>query len=205
MAFGDGEYIRTLLSAMLDVLHKFAAPTGTRGSVLLMAGGLVVLGFLFIAFVFRSAIVGDLAPVANARSPIPRVLLPPERAQPLASVPLERATRRGEDAFTTARAAARRAGPGLDAALDQLRGAGFDVRILHSDASSKLLRAYACPSCLQSGDAPGCEHERGLLAGAFESATGAHAKVHEVACARAGAAHCEFVVEHGALPLGVAT
>ena len=41
--------------------------------MLLMTGGLVILGFLFLALLFRSAIVGDLAPVANAQRPLPHL------------------------------------------------------------------------------------------------------------------------------------
>ena len=190
MAVGDGSMVRAGLDAVLDLLHKFAAPTGERGSVLLMSGGLIVLGFLFLAFLFRSAIVGDLAPVANARLPTPRAILPPmsEPVVALRSIP--------PDAFDAGREAGRTSSPLIDRAFEQLRKNGVDARILQSNMHWKLVRAYACASCAQGEHARGCEFERGLLAGAFESMTGDLAKVHETACAARGDAYCEFEIRH---------
>lgn len=190
--FGDGAIIRAGLDALLDLLGKFAAPTGERGSVLLMSGGLIVLGFLFLAFLFRSAIVGDLAPVANARAPTPRILPPPRDTRaPLAARAIP------QRAFDAGRSAGRGAEPALDAAFDHLREQGADARVLQSNAHWKRVRIYRCSSC-QHGVRE-CEYERGLLAGAFERITGELAKVHESACAAQGAAFCEFDVRHAAI------
>lgn len=187
--FGDGAIIRAGLDALFDVLGKFAAPTGERGSILLMSGGLIVLGFLFLAFLFRSAIVGDLAPVANARAPTPRILPPPRDARaPFAARAIP------PRAFDAGRSAGRGAEPSLDAAFAHLREHGADARILQSNASWKRVRVYRCSSC-QHGTRE-CEYERGLLAGAFERVTGELAKVHEATCATRGDAYCEFDVSH---------
>lgn len=192
MAFGDGSVVRAGLDALLDLLHKFAAPTGERGSVLLMSGGLIVLGFLFLAFLFRSAIVGDLAPVANARAPAPRVLMPPASAP----VPSRKIARRG---FEAGREAGRQASPIADRAFGYLREHGVEARILQSNAHWKVIRLYACQSCASHEAQAGCEYERGLLAGAFEALTGDLAKVHEMVCVSTGAPHCEFEVRHAPL------
>ena len=201
MAFGDGTIVRKVLGAIVAFLGDFAAPTGARGSILLMAGGLVVLGFLFLAFLFRSAIVGDLAPVANARAPIPRVTLPPRadaapRAPPKPSPPLPQ----GAD-FTSGRQRGREAAEGLDAIFEVLRAQGTEARILESGALRKRVRLYRCASCSAGVSAKrgGCDHERGILAGGFEALTGELAKVHETACASTGASHCEFEVHHAPL------
>ena len=190
MAVGDGSMVRAGLDAVLDLLHKFAAPTGERGSILLMSGGLIVLGFLFLAFLFRSAIVGDLAPVANARLPAPRAILPP-LSQPVVALRTIPA-----NAFDAGREAGRTSSPLIDRAFEQLRKNGVDARILQSNMHWKHVRVYACASCAREHNAPGCEFERGLLAGSFESMTGDLAKVHETACAARGDPFCEFEVRH---------
>lgn len=190
MAVGDGSMVRAGLDAVLDLLHKFAAPTGERGSILLMSGGLIVLGFLFLAFLFRSAIVGDLAPVANARLPTPRAILPP-LTEPVAS-----ARSIPADAFDAGREAGRTTSPLIDRAFEQLRKNGVDARILQSNMHWKHVRVYACASCAQGRATAACEFERGLLAGSFESMTGDLAKVHETACTARGDAYCEFEVRH---------
>ena len=201
LAFGDGEMVRKVLGAMVGLLRDFAAPTGSRGSILLMAGGLVVLGFLFIAFLFRSAIVGDLAPVANARAPIPRVVPPPKPgADSMGSTP---AALKGDGGFTSGRERGREKGPeGIDGIFETLRAQGTEARILQSGALWKRVRVYRCASCAAGVSAKrgGCDHERGILAGGFEAMTGELAKVHETACVAHGAAHCEFEVHHA--PLG---
>lgn len=194
LAFGDGTVVRSVLGALVGFLRDFASPTGSRGSILLMAGGLVVLGFLFLAFLFRSAIVGDLAPVANARAPIPRVALPPRPgAEGAPAKPL------GPSAdFTAGREAGRGASSGLDGVFDVLRAQGSEARILESGALRKRVRLYRCASCAAGAARKrgGCDHERGILAGGFEALTGELAKVHETACAAMGAEHCEFEVQH---------
>jgi hypothetical protein len=195
VAFGDGAVVRSVLGAIVGFLRDFASPTGSRGSILLMAGGLVVLGFLFLAFLFRSAIVGDLAPVANARAPIPRVALPPrpgaEPGKPL---------RAGLD-FGAGRETGRGAAEGVDSVFDVLRSQGSEARILESGALRKRVRLYGCASCAAglASKRGGCDHERGILAGGFEALTGELAKVHETACVAAGADHCEFEVQHAPL------
>ncbi|MEA3201046.1 MAG: hypothetical protein QOE90_2474 [Thermoplasmata archaeon] len=195
LVLGDGTYVRDGLSAMVDFLHRYAAPTGARGSVLLMAGGLLVLTFLFTAFLFRSTIVGDLAPVANARRPLPRARLPGER--PRAAAGPARAT---PVPFDAARKLGHESATGLDEAFDELAGMGVEARIVQSRATQKLVRLYACASCAQGGAGiSGCEHERGLVAGVFERLSGELAKVEEVACAARGAPHCEFEVRHAPL------
>lgn len=198
----------------MDFLHRFAAPTGARGSVLLMTGGLIVLGFLFMAFLFRSAIVGDLAPVANARSPMPRAALPPivaaaPRAAPQQALPPE--------PFKVGREAGRQAGATLDEALDKLSTLGADARILQSGATWKRIRLYGCLTCEHERGREGCEHERGLLAGAFETLTepprrfqrwrrrrapDEQVQVREIACSAHGMAFCEFEVRHPPLRRG---
>lgn len=182
MAIGDGEIVRVVLDAMVAFLRGFASPTGARGSVLLMTGGLVVLGFLFLAFLFRSAIVGDLAPIANANRPLARALLPPRwspGAAPAAA---------SGDEFSRARALARKAHPTLDGVFALLAKEGAQVRVMQSGATRKLVRVYA--------SALPCERVRGLLAGGFESLTGELAKVDEVHCRAMGSSCCEFDVRH---------
>lgn len=196
LALGDGAIVRAFLEGLVDFLHRFASPTGARGSILLMSGGLIVLGFLFLALLFRSAVVGDLAPVANARAPIPRVHLPGRAPPPKRAIAPPPPGARGFDA---ARAAGASAGSTLDEALDALRSAGLDARVVQSHASWKRLRLYRCGSCdAQAGD---CERERGLLAGVFEGLTGQPVQVEEGSCRGAGFPACEFDVRHGALPL----
>lgn len=195
MAIGDGSIVRAGLDAFLDLLHKFAAPTGERGSILLMSGGLIVLGFLFLAFLFRSAIVGDLAPVANARIAAPRALLPETAAATLRSArPIP------PDAFGAGRAIGSSARTPIDSAFDHFRKAGVDARMIRSNMHWKQVRIYACASCAQGTNGAGCEFERGLLAGAFESMAGDLCKVHETACVARGDPHCEFEVRHAPLP-----
>lgn len=194
MAVGDGSFVRAGLDALLGVLHKFAAPTGERGSILLMSGGLIVLGFLFLAFLFRSAIVGDLAPVANGRIAAPRALLPPSASDP----PLARRAIPSE-AFDAGRELGRKGGGVVDRGFEQLRTNGVDARILQSNMHWKHIRLYDCASCAQRESARGCEFERGLLAGMFESMSGDLAKVHETACAARGDAYCEFEIRHARL------
>jgi len=191
---GDGSFVRAGLTGLVDFLHRYAAPTGARGSVLLMTGGLVVLGFLFTAFLFRSTIVGDLAPVANARRPLPRAILPGEKRRVdaptpgVSPVPFEAARKLGHES-----------GGSLDEAFDALALMGVEARILQSPATGKIVRLYRCASCASGQPPIGCEHERGLLAGAFERVTGDLAKVHERACAAQGAPYCEFEVHHAPL------
>lgn len=197
-AVGDGAFVRAALEGLIEVLKRFAAPTGARGSVLFMWGGLIIIGFLFITFLFRSAIVGDLAPVANARSPAPRVVLPgnrpPAGARDLLLPPQRDRT------FERGRAVGRDAGTRLDQALAALHAAGFDVRITLSGPQHKRIRAYRCPDgCGAGGSVGSCEYARGLLVGAFEAVTGDVAKVEEIACSGAGAGHCEFDVRHAPL------
>lgn len=190
LAVGDGSIVRAVLAAVVDALHRVAAPTGARGSVLLMTGGLIVLGFLFLAFVFRSAIVGDLAPVANARAPLPRVRHPaPKEGRASARYPTA-------EPLAAGRRLGREAPDALDPGLDRLREHGADMRILQSDERRKRVRVYACPSCEAGANAHGCEYERGLLAGLFENLSGELARVHEAECRAHGAEHCEFEVAH---------
>ena len=189
--------MRAALEALVGFLKRFAAPTGARGSVLFMWGGLIIIGFLFLTFLFRSAIVGDLAPVANGRTPIPRALLPGKPAPggvPALVPPAGKGAR-----FEAGRAAARDVEGGLDQALATLHASGFDARILLSGRESKRLRAYRCPACAAEGEGA-CEYARGLLAGAFEAVTGELAKVEETACRREGAPHCEFEGRHAPFP-----
>lgn len=194
LVLGDGGFVRAGSAALVDFLHRYAAPTGARGSVLLMAGGLLVLGFLFTAFLFRSAIVGDLAPVANARRPLPRAILPGERRANLLEArgvaPVE---------FDAARKLGFETGATLDESLDALAAMGIEARVLQSRGTLKRIRLYRCASCASGQPPIGCEHERGLLAGAFERLTGDVAKVHEVACVAQGAHYCEFEVRHAPL------
>lgn len=194
MALGDGSVVRNALGALVDFLHRFAAPTGTRGSVLLMTGGLIILGFLFLAFLFRSAIVGDLAPVANGRLASPRALLPATDVPTLAHV---RAIPPAP--FESGREIGRQARAGVDTAFDLLRRNGVEGRILRSNMHWKSIRLYACASCAQGANAHGCEFERGLLAGAFERMSGDLCKVHETACVARGDPFCELEVRHAPL------
>src|SRR5581483_851215 len=193
VVLGDGSFVRDGLRALLDFLHRYAAPTGARGSVLLMAGGLLVLAFLFTASLFRSTIVGDLAAVANARRPLPRARLPDERppakvAATAAPVPFDAARRLGHESAI-----------GLDEAFEELAALGVDARIVQSRATRKVVRLYRCATCAMARAPVGCEHERGLLAGAFERLTGDLAKVEEIACRARGAPCCEFEVRHAPL------
>lgn len=186
MAIGDGAVVRAALDALLSALHRVAQPTGARGSVLLMTGGLIVLGFLFMSFLFRSAIVGDLASSAHARAPSPRALMPD--ARPIARArPLP---------FEAAREKGRSSPRALDAALDHVRVEGADARVIRSGVDWKIVRLFSCSSCNAGANGAGCEHERGLIAGAFEAVAGDLAKVHEIACVSQGARHCEFEVRH---------
>lgn len=190
---GDGAIVRAALDAMVEFLKRFAAPTGARGSVLFMWGGLIIIGFLFMTFLFRSAIVGDLAPVANGRTPMPRVLLPGMRSsvQPL------RLASSADRSFDGGRLAARDGRPrDIDAALGALHASGFDARVVLSGPEHKRVRAYLCPACGEGSDLFGCEYARGLLAGAFEAITDEVTKVEEVACRHERAPYCEFIVHH---------
>lgn len=159
-----------------------------------MTGGLVVLGFLLLAFVFRSAIVGDLAPIANARAPTPRARLPPPPAS--ARVPVRPLPPKP---FAAGREAGRGAPPTLEGAFETLLMHGADARLLESDGARKRVRLYQCLTCQHGRHAGGCEHERGLLAGAFEAMTGDLAIAEEVACRGRGDEHCEFEVRHAPL------
>lgn len=182
--------VRAGLELLLDALHQIAQPTGTRGSILLMSGGLIVIGFLFLALLFRSAIVGDLAPVANARAPVPRVALPPIGPRRAVATPAHARS------FDEGRERGRKVKGPLDVALESLREHGLEVRLLHSGEMVKRVRLYGCGSC---GRASSCEFERGLLAGAFETLTKAPTRIHETRCAMSGAQHCEFEVHHAAM------
>lgn len=194
MPFGDGAIVRKGFDVLVDFLHRFAAPTGTRGSVLLMTGGLIILGFLLLALLFRSAIVGDLAPAANGRAPTRRALLPPAdaRSSPTHALPA--------GGFEAGRSAGAKLDDGtLDAAFDLLRERGADARILQTRERWKRIRIYRCLSCDRGASARGCEHERGLIVGAFEALSGNLAKAHEVSCRASGAPYCEFDVSHAPL------
>lgn len=183
---GDGAIARAFLDLLVDFLRNYAGPTGARGSILLMAGGLVVLGFLFMIFIFRSAVVGDLASTSNQRGRAPSALMPPRQA------PLRIAVG-ATDAFGEGRQMARQATGGLDEMLGAMTGLGLGApRILRARAENMHLRVYA------EGDAGGatCEQVRGYLVGALESLLGAPVKVDESACRASGAAHCEFMVRH---------
>lgn len=193
MALGDGAVVRAVLEFVVEFLRRFASPTGARGSILLMTGGLVVLGFLFLAFTFRSAIVGDLAPIANARAPLSRVKDPPTGRVQVNTHP---APIRDGDAFGDGRILGRKPRVDLDEALEALARLGSEARILENGATRKRIRLYRCASCASGAGAHGCERERGFLAGTFEESTGQLAKVDEVACASRGAPHCEFEVRH---------
>lgn len=193
MAVGDGAGVRALLDVLVELLRRFASPTGARASILLMTGGLVVLGFLFLTFTFRSAIVGDVAPVANARAPIPRSKVPPTGRPAVARVA---APVLDSHAFSDGRILGRKDRRDVDAHLDALAQLGADPRVIESGATRKLVRLYRCGSCAAGDGAGGCERERGFLAGAFEAITGQLAKVDEVQCASRGGAYCEFEVRH---------
>ena len=196
MALGDGAVVRAVLDALVEFLGRFASPTGARGSILLMTGGLVVLGFLFLAFTFRSAIVGDVASTANGRGRMPRVKDPPTGTVVVARVqsPIPDA-----EAFADGRLHGRKPRADLDLALEALAQSGSDARILESNATRKRVRLYRCGSCANGDAGEGCERERGFLAGAFETLTGQLAKVEEVACASKGAPYCEFEVRHAVM------
>lgn len=201
MVVGDGTIVRAALDALLGLLRNFAAPTGTRGSILLMSGGLIVLGFLFLAFLFRSAIVGDLAPVSNARVATPRSMLPSATASLVTVTPQIPA-----HAFDRGRDIGAKAPSTFDGAFDALRGHGVDARIMQSNGTWKRVRVYRCVSCLASQrgtrewspipQAEGCEFERGLLAGALEAVTGDLVKAHETSCVARGDPYCEFDLRH---------
>lgn len=196
MALGDGAVVRAVLDALVEFLGRFASPTGARGSILLMSGGLVVLGFLFLAFTFRSAIVGDLAPTANGRARMPRVKDPPTGTVLVAPVQLPAPD---ADAFGDGRLHGRRPRRDLDEAMEALAQIGSDARVLESNATRKRVRLYRCGSCAAGDASVGCERERGFLAGVFEALTGQLAKVEEVACAAKGAPYCEFEVRHAVI------
>lgn len=107
--------------------------------------------FLFLALLFRSAIVGDLAPVANPRRPLPRARLPPSGAamrarQTPRPAPTASAKR---DEFSVARALARKAHPTLDGAFALLAHEDADARVMQSAAMHELVRVYASrvPCC----------------------------------------------------------
>lgn len=155
-----------------------------------MTGGLIVLGSLFLSFVFRSAIVGDLASAALARPPTQRAMLPGTTTAPSALV---------RD-FEAARERGRAAPARLDDALDHVRTQGVDARIVGSSAERKHVRVYGCASCARGENELGCDHERGLLAGAFEAIGAELARVHETVCQRDGDAYCEFEVKHAPHP-----
>lgn len=194
MALGDGAIVRSVLDAFVGFLHRFAAPTGARGSVLLMTGGLIILAFLLLALLFRSAIVGDLAPSSNGRVPSPRALMPPRAPRGPPSTPLS------PGGFAAGRATGASLGAvTLDVAFESMRLHGADARILQSGETWKRVRLYRCLTCQHGAHARGCEHERGLLAGAFEAITGELAKVHETACSTQGVAFCEFEIRHAPL------
>lgn len=188
MVVGDGSLVRRSLDALVEFLRIFAQPTGARGSVVLMSGGLILLGFLFLAFVFRSAIVGDLAPIAHARPASPRAKLPPALAP---RDPTRRGTPR---AFEDGRDVGRGVPVALDDALDALRAQGLDARVLQTRDGWKRVRAYRCGTC-DLAEAR-CDFERGLLAGAFETLSGDIPTVRETTCRSAGGLHCEFEVRH---------
>lgn len=183
--------MRAGLDQIVEFLRLFASPTGARASVLMMTGGLVVLGFLFLVFVFRSTIVGDIAPRANGRRIMARARLPlPAPLAPTRGAP-ERPS------FQSARQLGRSAKPTLDSVFETFLKNGVDARIIQSQATWKRIRVYRCPSCAAELDA--CESERGLIAGAFETLTSQLAKVEETACVAHGAAYCEFDVRHATL------
>lgn len=172
------------MDAFVGLLRNYAGPTGARGSVLLMSGGLVVLGFLFTVFIFRSAVVGDMAPAANRRGPAPAALMPPERPPPVRFASLE------ADGFAAGRQLGRKAPADLDGALGAMPGHGLGApRILQAGSQWMRVRVYA------SGDAR-CDVVRGYLAGALERLVGPPAKVDETCCRSRGAEHCEFVIRH---------
>jgi hypothetical protein len=150
-----------------------------------MSGGLVVLGFLFLTFIFRSAIVGDLAPTANERGAPPTARMPPVEP-PYVRVPAS------HDEFSAARQLARKAPRSLDAALETMGAQGLgEPRILQATAESTRIRVYA------RGHG-GCDAMRGYLVGAFEGLVGAPVKADEVACRRTGEPDCEFLLRHPA-------
>jgi hypothetical protein len=184
MPVGDGETVRMALDALVQGLRVFASPTGARASILLMTGGIVVLGFLFLAFLFRSAIVGDIASAAHGRALHPRVMLPPESsaAGPPRAAPHD---------FAAGRAAGRASRPSLDGVFRLLADEGDPARLLRSDATRKVVRVYGASSS--------CERVRGVLAGGFESLTGKLAKVEETECRARGAPWCEFEVRHAVM------
>ncbi|HWH09129.1 MAG TPA: 4-vinyl reductase, partial [Candidatus Thermoplasmatota archaeon] len=144
-------------------------------------------------FTFRSAVVGDLAPIANARAPLPRVKEPPAGRVVVAQAPAPVAD---ADAFGDGRLLGRKPRADVDEALDALAALGSEARILESDATRKRIRLYRCASCASGEGVHGCERERGYLAGAFEALSGQLAKVDEVACASRGEPYCEFEVRH---------
>lgn len=148
-----------------------------------MSGGLVILGFLFMTFLFRSAVVGDVASEAHRRARTPSVVMPPARPPALSGAatgaPFDEGRARGRDAP-----------PELDAALAQMPGLGFgDARILQARGEAMHVRIYA------SGPTA-CEHVRGYLVGSLERMYGAPVKVDETSCRDHGALHCEFLARH---------
>lgn len=150
----------------------------------MMSGGLVVLGFLFLIFIFRSAIVGDLAPTAHQRGPPPRAKMPP------ATPPLVKQAGSGEAAFSGARQLGRKAEPNLDTALNAMPLLGFgDPRILDATPEWMRVRVYA-------NGQPACDAARGYLVGVLERAIGGPVKADEVECRHANTGHCDFVIRH---------
>lgn len=148
-----------------------------------MSGGLVVLGFLFLTFIFRSAIVGDIAATANERAPPPRARLPPESSPP-------RLRYAEADPFTSARQLGRKAEPDIDGALEAMGPLGLgEPRLLQVGPDWSHVRVYA-------QGAGACDGARGYLVGAFERIAGPPAKADEVACRSRGDKWCEFVVRH---------
>jgi hypothetical protein len=181
---------------MLTVLLKAAGQSVGDAALFLIVGGLFMLGLVVVLIVLRSVFPAPKkASPGLSRDTMDRALLRthaieqgPRTSRPLLVEELGRG--RAE--------AQRLRPPTLDAALDVLvrRGAG-DPRVLRMRDEVTVVRLENCGDCRAAPTADtGCGVVAGFLEGVLRGLEGAHARVQEVACRRAGARACEFEVKH---------
>jgi hypothetical protein len=179
--------------------------TSYHGSVLLLAGGLFILGVLFLMLLVQSTVFGHPPAEAAARRAVlvapPAVPEPlsPERAEAILAEKVE-----PESARRLAALAAQHLGPpSLDRALDAFVASGLgDPRIAETGGRRKVLRVAetrtaSCYRVLgERAPAPACAYECGFLSGAFSGIARRPVHVAERACRACGDRACEFEVTY---------
>ncbi|MHB8585279.1 MAG: V4R domain-containing protein [Thermoplasmatota archaeon] len=209
-----------IFDPLTGLLSHFSWLASFRGSILLLAGGLFLVGVLMLMLLIQSAVFGT----PPAPPPVPRsVRLGP--ARPLAKLADGREQEILRDAGDPSRVrrlaalAGQAAEPVVfDDVLDAFLACGLgEPSVIVTESRRKVIRVLETRTCAtavrQGGKSPpripraggsggrdaargACRYEAGFLAGGFGRLARSPVSVREIACALDGDAACDFEVSY---------